>query len=324
MNRSSFVRLTGTGAHVFVWLYYATTVTLALWSLGDSTRPWIVVLVLVLFAAGVLALTLDRGDRLSLPVALGVSAIAAGSIYPLSWQLVPGGYTAWYVGAATAFLFIVNLRGRIAVGWAGCAAMVAALILWGATTPIGLADALTISARQSAIVGVATLTSLALQRTGSRIRELTAEASVRSADEAAGLAVAEERTRRLAELRSSAVPLLQRIAGGGPITDDDRVAFAVAEADLRDSLRARGLRVPAVVDAAGEARRRGVDVVLLDDSGGDLDGADLAGFVVLVTEALASATDGRVTARLLPPGRAVLGTVVADGSVYSKREVLRG
>ncbi|MBN9239727.1 MAG: hypothetical protein J0J03_08635 [Leifsonia sp.] len=323
MNRSSFVALTSTGAHVFVWLYYAATATLALWSIGDSTQPWLVVLVLALFAGAVLALTLDRGDRLSLPVAVGVSAVAAASIYPLSWQLVPGGYTAWYVGAATALLFMVNLRGRIAVGWAGCAAMVTALILWGVTTPIGLADAITISARQSAIVGVATLTALALQRTGGRIRELTAEASVRSADEAAGIAVAEERARRLADLRSSAVPLLQRIAGGGPITDEDRGAFAVAEADLRDSLRARGLRVPEIMDAAREARRRGVDVVLLDDSGGDLAGVDLPGFVALVTEALTSATDGRVTARLLPPGRPVFGTVVADGSVYSKREALR-
>jgi hypothetical protein len=317
------VSLTGTGAHLFTWAYFAATAALALWSISDSTAPALVVIVLVLYAAVSAALNLDRGERLSLPVAIAVVGVGPASVLLLSWQLVPGGYTAWFVGAATAMLFFANLRGRIVLAWIGCALLVGVLLWWGATTPAGIADTALTATRQSGIVAVGTLTALALQRTSGRIRELVAEASVRSAAEAAGLAVADERTRRLAELRSSVVPLLQRIASDAPISADDRSTFAVAEADLRDSLRARGLRVPAIMDAARAARLRGVDVVLLDDSAGELSHSDIADFVAMVADALTTATDGRVTARLLPPGRPVLGTLVADGSAYRQEELPR-
>jgi len=317
------VSLTGTGAQLFTWMYFAATAVLALWSISDSTRPAVVFVVLALYAAVGVAMGLDKGDPLRLPVALVVVIVAPASVVLVAWQLVPGGYTAWYVGAATAMLFFLNLRGRIVLAWVGCALLVGTLLAWGATTPVGIADAAFTATRQAGIVAVGTLTALALQRTSGRIRELVAEASVRGAAEAAGLAVADERTSRLAELRSSVVPLLQRIASGAPISPEDRSTFAVAEADLRDSLRARGLRVPAIMDAARAARLRGVDVVLLDDSDGALDQADLDEFVRMVTRALTAATDGRVTARLLPPGRPVLGTLVADGSTYRQEELLR-
>lgn len=317
------VSLTSSGAQLFTWVYFGATAALALWSLPDSTRPAVVFVVLGLYAAVGVAMGLDKGEQLRLPLAVVVVIVAPASVVLVAWQLVPGGYTAWYVGAATAMLFFLNLRGRIILAWVGCALFVGALLWWGATTPVGIADAAFTATRQSGIVAVGTLTALALQRTSGRIRELAAEASVRGAAEAAGLAVADERTRRLAELRNSVVPLLQRIASGAPISAEDRSAFAVAEADLRDSLRARGLRVPAIMDAARAARLRGVDVILLDDSAGGLDSADIDEFAAMVADALTGATDGRVTARLLPPGRPVLGTLVADGSTYRQEELLR-
>ncbi|CAN5265895.1 hypothetical protein BH11ACT5_BH11ACT5_26610 [soil metagenome] len=317
------VSLTGTGAQVFTWVYFGATAVLALWSLSDSTRPVVVFVVLGLYAAVGIAMGLDKGEPLRLPVAIVVVVVAPASVILVAWQLVPGGYTAWYVGAATAMLFFLNLRGRIVLAWVGCALFVGTLLWWGATTSVGIADAAFTATRQAGIVAVGTLTALALQRTSGRIRELVAEASVRSAAEAAGLAVADERSRRLAELRNSVVPLLHRIASGESISADDRSTFAVAEADLRDSLRARGLRVPAIMAAARAARLRGVDVVLLDDSAGDLDQADVDEFVAMVADALTHAVDGRVTARLLPPGRPVLGTLVADGSTYRQEELLR-
>lgn len=317
------VSLTGVGARLFTWVYFTATATLALWTLPDTKSPALVIVVLVLYAGVGAAMNFDKSEPLSLPVAIAVVIVAPGSVMLLEWQLVPGGYTSWFVGAATVILFFTNLRGRIALAWVGCLLLVIALLWWGLTTPAHLSDTALTATRQAGIVAIGTLTALALQRTSHRIRELAAEASVRSAAEAAGLAVAEERTRRLAELRRSVVPLLQRIASGAPISPADRSTFAVAEADLRDSLRARGLRVPTIMDAAREARLRGIDVVLLDDSAGLLSDSEIADFAAMVAEALADAVDGRVTARLLPPGRPVLGTLVADGTTYRQQELLR-
>jgi len=319
---TQLVSLTGTGARVFVWAYYAASLALAVWTLPDDTRPALPVVALVLYAAVCLAMTLDAGERLSLPVTLAGIAVGPVSVLLVAWQLVDGGYTAWYVGAATAMLFLVSLRGRILLAWVGCAFFVAALLVWGATTSTGIADAAYTAARQSAILGIGTLTAWGLRRTVGRIRKLVAEASVRGAAEAAGLAAADERARRLADLRHTVVPLLERIASDEPVTDDDRREFAAAEAELRDGLRARGLRQQRLVHAAREARARGVDVVLLDDSDPErVEPHDLDRFADIAVSAISTATDGRVTARLLPPGRESLGTVVADGSNYSRHDV---
>ncbi len=318
------VSFTSTGARAFVWTYFAVTAALGLWTLGDTTLPVLVFVDLALYAVVCGALTVDQGERLSLPVTIAAVTIAPLSVLVLSFPLVPGGYTSWYVGAATALLFFVALRGRIVLAWVGCAFFVAALLAWGALTPVGLADPALTATRQSAILAVGTLTALALRRTARRIRSLAEQVSVRGAAEAAGLAAAQERSHRLAELRTSVVPLLERIADPEPLTDDDRREFAAAEADLRDGLRARGLRQSRLVEAAREARARGIDVVLLDDSDpDDLDAEDLDRFADVVVSALHGAADGRVTARLLPPGRPSVGTVVADGSEYARHEVPR-
>lgn len=318
------VSLTGVGARVFTWLYFAATAALALWSLSDSTQPVLVFVVLALYAGVAVAVNLDTGDRLGLPATLALVGVGPLSVVLLEWNLVPGGYTAWYVGATTAMLFFANLRGRILLAWVGCALLAGFLLMWGAMTSVGIADTLLTATRQSAIVAIGTLTAVALQRTGGRIRALAADASARGTAEAAQLAITEERTERLEELRTSVVPLLQHIADGSPISAEDRSAFAVAEADLRDSLRARALRTPLVMAAASAARRRGVDVVLLDDSAGEITGDEIAAFANLVVDALTTAQDGRVIARLLPPKRALLGTVVVDGSTHASHEVARG
>jgi hypothetical protein len=198
------------------------------------------------------------------------------------------------------------------------------MLAWGATTPVGVGAAAVMMARQGLVLVVGTMFSIGLRRSSFDIEQLAREAAERAATEAVGLAETAERARRHAELAETVAPLLERIASGAPISAEDRREFAVAEAELRDGLRARGLRVPVVTEAARAARRRGVDVVLLDDSGAGASDDEVEAFAAVVAEALHRSTDGRVTARLLPPGRPVLGTVVADGSAYLSQEVARG
>ena len=320
---AGLTNLTGWGTRAVMWLYFVTIAALALSTTGGIREPWRVIIAIALFAVLTLAATLDGGDRLSLPVTLLAVVVGPINALLLAWQLPYVGYNSWFVGAGTTTLFLLCLRGRIAYAWIGFGVLSAVILVWGATSFVTVAGAGTMLARQGLVVVVGTMFALGLRRTIREIDTLTAAATERAATEAARLAETTERARRHAELAETVAPLLERIASGAPISVDDRRDFAIAEAELRDSLRARGLRTPVVIDAVRSARRRGVDVVLLDDSNAETPDDQLEAFAQLVADTLHDSIDGRVTARLLPAGRPVLGTVVADGTTYSKHEVPR-
>lgn len=196
-------------------------------------------------------------------------------------------------------------------------------MLWGATSGTGIPVALMLIAKQLPFPIVGTLFAVGLHRTGATILRVTAQASARASTEAADVARTAERNRGLRELDAFATPLLSHIVDGSELTADDRLEFSVAEAELRDSLRARALSVPSIIAAARQARRRGVDVVLLDDSDPrSVNPADLRAVIAKVAEALEDSRDGRIVARLLPPGRSDVATLLVDGSDSARREVV--
>lgn len=316
------IELTSRGARVVTWLYFSTIVVLALWTLDDVREPAPTILGLVLFAIGCVVLSRDTHDVLSLEATLFSVAVWPVVTLLISWQVERGGHSQWYAGAATVSLFFICLRGRIVWAWIGFALVSGAIALWGATSELAGDTALSLIGRQLPILIVGTLFAIGLRRTTENIVRLTASTSARAATEAADLAATAERDRRLAELDTFVTPLLTQLVEGTPLTDDDRRGIAVAEAQLRDGLRARSLSVPLVVDAARRARLRGVDVVLLDDSDPTtLDPADLESVIAQVAEVLDEAEDGRVVARLLPPGRPDVATVLLDGST-SRRDLV--
>jgi len=316
------VHLTGNGARAVIGVYFATNVMLAIWTLDGVRSPGPTLVALAVFAAVCVAAGLDTGDKLAATTTILI--LVAGPLMSVlvSWNLLYGGYTQWYFGAGTVGLFYLGLRGRIALSWIGYAVLSATILIWGTTTDIGFSNAVVLVARQVPILIVGTLFATGLRRTGDEIEKVTAAASMGAIAEASAAAARNERDQRLTELGGFATDLLEKLASGAPITPADRVEFAVAEAEVRDSVRARSLRLPEVVTAAREARRRGVEVVLLDDGGPAARDPDaLAAVAAALSTALDAATDGRVTARLLPPGRDALATIVADGSEYSRIDV---
>ena len=323
-QRLEMVQLTGRGAMVVIWVYYATNVMLALWTLDGVRTPWPTVAALAILGAVCVAATLDTGDRISRSTTILI--LVAGPVMSLlvSWNLLYGGYTQWYFGAGTIGLFYLALRGRVGLAWAGYAVLSLTILVWGTTTEIGFSNAVVLVARQAPILLVGTLFATGLRRTGDEIEKVTAAASMGAIAEASVTAARRERDQRLTELGGFATDLLEKLASGAPISDEDRIEFAVAEAEVRDSVRARSLRLPDVVTAAREARRRGIEVVLLDDGGpGAHSGDDLDRVGRELTRALEAAVDGRVTARLLPAGRPSIATIVIDGSRYERRDVAR-
>ena len=313
--------LTGRRARAFAWLYFATGAILAIWTLDHVRSPWPTLVAIGIFAAVCLLLTLDTGERLSLVAAVATGAAGVAMTLLVSWQVIVPGYSQWYFGAGVVALFYVCLRGRVGWAWIGYVAMCLAIALWGLTADGP--SAVLLIARQLPIMVMGTLFAIGMRRTVDQIETLAADASTRVAAEAAAEATAAERRERLAELETLATPLLRRLARGQRMSAEDRVQFALAEAELRDSVRGRAFHGPAVSKAARAARRRGVDVMLLDDSGTPLPESELQRVRDAVVRALDAAEDGAVTARLMPAGRDQIATILVDGSTYAKQEIAR-
>ena len=322
-RRLEMIELTGWGSRLIVWTYFATMATLAFWTIGDVLNPWPTFVAVIIYGAACLVLTLDTGDRLSLRASIFVIVAGIAMCLLVSWQLVDLGYSQWFVGSATVALFYMSLRGRIALSWLGFALICAATLVWGVTVPGRLDDAVLVLSRQLPVLIVGTLFAAGLRRTGDEIRRLTTEGTLRAGAEAATIATAREREERLLALGEFATPMLERLASGAAITPADRLEYALAEAELRDGLRAPSLVLPDVSAAARSARRRGVEVVLLDDSDPSLLGpGDLARAASRISALINASRGGRVTARLLPPGRGTIATIVVDGADYVSEEVL--
>jgi hypothetical protein len=322
--RLELSQLTGRGTTAFAIGYFVAMAIFAFWSIDGVRNPVPTVIGLGLFGLTSVLLVRDKGEILSLRVTLLVIALGTTTALLISWQITDDSFTVWYYNAGCVALFLVILRGRILLAWVGYLAISGVMAAWGATTAYGIADALFLVANQLTIIVIGTTLAVGLRRNIRRIRLLAAETSARAAAEATAQATTAERNTRLEALNELVAPLLAKLVDGVPLSDEDRLEFAVAEAALRDSMRARALDVPIVVAAARDARRRGVEVVLLDDSTpSSLDPDDLARAAQATVAALTSAEDGQVTARLLPAGRSAIATIVVDGSRYERSDIRR-
>ncbi|MFV0634611.1 hypothetical protein [Demequina sp.] len=233
------------------------------------------------------------------------------------------GRETWHLGANTWLMFFLTLRRRAAWAWASMAAMCAITIAWTLTSGRGLLAAFMILDTHVGVLVCATLFALILRRTARRTAALERRSIAAAAEEARTAAAAQIRRTRVAELAKLAVPLLTRIEQGGPFSGAERLEFRLAEARLRDGVRGRSLMLPAVIEAAAGARRRGVGVTLLDDRDAlPADGEAVERMVGAIVGALASAAGGSVTIRLVPAGRSAALTVVATDGDDVRRTTL--
>ncbi|MBH0098201.1 hypothetical protein I6E68_03495 [Salinibacterium sp. NSLL150] len=321
-RRLELPQITGRGAHTLIWIYFVTMSALALLSLDDVRSPVPVYISIGLFATIWLVLTRDTQPRVGVGVSVYVIVASVAASALSSDNAITGGFSQWYVGAGAIAMFYLSLRRRDLLAWIGFAAIGATVILWGFTTDDRLLEAIVLVARQAPFVLVGSLFSLGMRRTSQRLDGIHGAETARAAAEAAALARTAERSRRLVALDSAVGAQLQRIADGVELTTAERDELLIAEARLRDSLRARQLDLPEIVAAVQRTRRRGISVVLLDDR---YPHPLPPGTLPLITEAavriLDSASIGAVTIRLLPAGRPLLATLVADDDEYSRIEI---
>ncbi|WP_061781950.1 ATP-binding protein [Microbacterium hominis] len=219
--------------------------------------------------------------------------------------------TLWPVMALSFLLVPLALRGRGGTALVGAALVVGVLIAAGAAHGVAPGQILQLITRPGLVVGVAVLMLHVIARMQRGIVVLHHEAVAAAERQSWSMSARAELREHADDLAASVVPLLNRIAEGRSPSPEERRAYAAQEGRLRDDLRAGALAREPLRSAVAAARARGVDVVLLDDSGAAADdGIDAA--VGWMAESISDARR-HVVGRLHPDGRAVRATIAIDG-----------
>ena len=287
-----------------------------------ATNAGVIVGCYLFIGVAATAVIVIGGDPFPLREAWFVVAVGPITTYIAARDAGPGlagSYTFWTALPYALVVSMVIVRGRPVLAWAGVGA-----------TALVIADAV----RDSDINGAAIVATLApvgtvaavtvfrmiMRPTMTSLYALQEDATIRAAAEATMRAQNEERDRQLERLDELARPMLDLIASGEVLTFAQREECRLLEAELRDGLRAPQLSSKALVAAARGARRRGVEVVLLDD-GGFADATPDVHVAVLdyATQALDAANVGSVTVRVLPVGRRYLASVLVSEPTEDRR-----
>jgi hypothetical protein len=312
----------GWGAWAIYAAYAATVLILALNGGRPSESPAGIAATIAALAAGLIGI-LPGPYPLPLDRTTAVVTLTAFCNVAITVQLSPDvwpGWASWNFGLTAIALVSLSLRGRILASWIGLGLMAGIAIAWswiaGGSPKLGF----DLIYMHLGVNLATTFFALGLRRAVQRIQALRAVESEREMQLAAREAAEAERAEELRVLSDEVEPTLRRIAAGVQASDDDAAAYRVLEAKLRDRIRARRLDQPHIRAAVDAARRRGGDVLLLDDLGGDAAPTGLDAALTWASGLLSEVGEGTTTVRLSDPGVPEL-TVVADSGVRKVRVV---
>ena len=252
--------------------------------------------------------------QLTVVVIAAVNFLVLPQIITTGWP----GYASWCTGAGSDLSRGLLMRGRPVYAWAGSAATTLATAYWVISTGRPLLMIFTyMLGHYFTLVswhGVAYLSTRATTQIAATQRETARLQAQQHAHEEADRIM----TSRMASVRQRVTPLLTQIADGKAPTPKLRSQAYLLEAELRDEIRAPFFTGTSIVTSAQAARRRGTEVILLDDSGENttIDDRTRANAVNYVTKLLDLTQSNRVVIRLNPPRRPTLLTIVTDDTRY--------
>ena len=251
--------------------------------------------------------------RLTVVVIAAVNFLVLPQIITTGWP----GYASWCTGAGSDLSRGLLMRGRPVYAWAGSAATTLATAYWVISTGRPLLMIFTYMLGHYFTLaswhGVAHLSTRATTQIAATQRETARLQAQQRAHEEADRIM----TSRMASVRQRVTPLLTQIANGKAPTPKLRSQAYLLEAELRDEIRAPFFTGTSIVTSAQAARRRGTEVILLDDSGDTtIDDQVRTNAVNYVTKFLNVTQSNRVVIRLNPPRRPTLLTIVTDDTRY--------
>ena len=229
-----------------------------------------VIVAMVLYAAATV-MSLWPTSPLAMPLwmaALNFAVSLVMSILVLS-QLDGSsfnGYATWSVAAVGTLLTITVVRQQAAIAWLGIAALAVSVDIWGGPLAV-----FTTGVIGSAVwVGVGHALTRAMARAARDARLFALAEQEAAAWQATQEAQLTEGRHRLDQMNRVAGPMLHHIVeSNGVLSAEDRRECLHLEEAIRDEIRGRRLLNEDVRTEVLAARRRGIDVTLLDDGGLD-------------------------------------------------------
>lgn len=213
----------------------------------------------------------------------------------------PNSYDTWFFGAVTFDLLGLMVLGSFRAPWSAMAAIVFACLVWatarGVPDPVGVA----LVVRHVGTLAVGTALALSLRRSNAAAEAFSLVERRRRMEE--DVARAREGARRSAveQVLEMAGPTLRAIAAGRKFSAEDRRQMLVLEGALRDQIRTPRLAATHLRASLDAARRRGVNVLLLDEADAAAPEARAQAIAWLV-ERLESTMEGGFTGRIRDVG----------------------
>lgn len=305
-------------ALIFVWAT-GLVQTVLLW--GERTPAVGVVVALTVTFAGALALSTPGLQRLTVRRSVLVAAVPvvnALATLPSQRSVAEG---TWLLDIGAYFAGLLIVRGRPVLGSVGGGIAILLSTAWGVRHSITVEDMADLLAQPLMAVVAGWFFLTLLRRTVTQVTAHRATGTRAVAEARATREAVARGNHQLLEISHSVEPSLRRIARGGQVSRADREEYLLLEAGLRDRLRAPALSGPLVAAAGNDARRRGIDVLLLDDRE-PLSAALPPDVLRRVAGIIDDMRSGRVTVRVQPTGRGSLVSVVSDDGTDQVRRMI--
>ena len=286
------------GGMAYLALFVVVHVVLAVTSDGESIVDLALLVVICVPQWWLIrrrALSLQRRRAAVIAASLVIAAVLG--LVSISGVAFPDGYDAWFLGAIVFDLLGLTVVGRFGTAWIAMVAIVAACLAWAWLDGRPLSVGAAMIVRHVATLAVGTALAVSLRRSNAASAAFRQVQRRRRTEEDVARARAGARRSAVEQVLEQAGPMLRAIAEGRESTAEDRRQMLVIEGALRDQIRTprlTGSRLRSVVDTA---RRRGVNVLLLDEAVTASDSAR-AQAIDWLAERLDRTREGRFVGRL--------------------------
>jgi hypothetical protein len=201
----------------------------------------------------------------------------------------------WFVMGIGTLMAVLAVRERGKVSWAGTLIMTVEMTIWGGIEL--LIDGQLIGVILLVLAAQGVFAALVSSRRASL--EFLSQALVVDSDRVAQSAARAHTRLRMTVALNSALPLLKLIEQkNGNMTASDTKELLLGESGIRDQVRAPGFQDEKLVGAVLGARKKGLEVILMDDGGMDLlDAKERLQITDKLVETLDGLSAGRVVIR---------------------------